>query len=103
MSGRNQELREARDQRLFERYYYWTEVVRLRFDDALKKLSEEEFFLSEIRVFQIIREKIREGATVDGKRLESPLFSGFRTRAIKSKKSTKPTRDEIGGCDLFGG
>ncbi len=42
--GRDKALIAARDQRVFERYYYWTEVKRLRFDDAVKKLSEEEFF-----------------------------------------------------------
>lgn len=65
---------------MFERYYYWTEVKRLRFDDAVKKLSEEEFFVSEERVMQIVRKMIRLGATVDGKRIEKPLFTGFRVQ-----------------------
>jgi hypothetical protein len=45
-----------RDRKLVERYYYWTEVKRRRFDDAWKILSEQEFFLSEQRVIQIVRE-----------------------------------------------
>lgn len=32
---------------LVARYYYWTELERRRFDDALDKLSNDEFFVSE--------------------------------------------------------
>lgn len=76
--GRDKSLISARDRKLFERYYYWTEVKRLRFDDALKKLSSEEFFISEGRVMQIIRRMLRAGATVDGSRIPTSGFSGFR-------------------------
>jgi hypothetical protein len=76
--GRDKELISARDRKLFERYYYWTEVKRLRFDDALQKLSSEEFFISEGRIMQIIRKMIREGATVGGSELPAVGFSGFR-------------------------
>lgn len=54
--GRNKELISLRDEKLLRRYYYWTEVQRLRFDDALKVLSREEFFISEERIMAIIRE-----------------------------------------------
>lgn len=50
-----------RDEALCRRYYHWTEVERLRFDDALKVLSEREFFISEERILSIIRRKLREG------------------------------------------
>jgi hypothetical protein len=53
--GRNKELIRQRDEALCRRYYYWTEVQRLRFDDALKVLSEKEFFISEERIMTIIR------------------------------------------------
>lgn len=43
--GRDRNLVNTRNIRIYERYYYWTEVKRLRFDDALKRLSTEEFFL----------------------------------------------------------
>ena len=33
--GRDKNLIELRDEALCRRYYYWTEVQRLRFDDAL--------------------------------------------------------------------
>ena len=32
--GRDKNLIELRDEALCRRYYYWTEVQRLRFDDA---------------------------------------------------------------------
>ena len=79
--GRSKELIEYRDQRMFERYYYWTEIRRLRFDDAIKKLSEDEFFVSESRVMQIVRRMIQSGASFDGKRIERPLFTGFKVKA----------------------
>ena len=37
--GRDKNLIELRDEALCRRYYYWTEVQRLRFDDALKAVS----------------------------------------------------------------
>lgn len=67
--GRNQKLIKLRDEALCRRYYYWTEVQRLRFDDALRVLSEREFFLSEERIMAIIRRKSREGTDRDIKPL----------------------------------
>ncbi|KAA6343105.1 hypothetical protein EZS27_009171 [termite gut metagenome] len=54
--GRNKQLIKKRDEYLCRRYYFWTEVKRLRFDDALRILSEQEFFLSEERILSIIRQ-----------------------------------------------
>ncbi len=85
--GRDKALIAARDQRVFERYYYWTEVKRLRFDDAVKKLSEEEFFLSESRILQVVRKCISEGATVEGKTISRPLFTGFRVSTTPRRKA----------------
>ena len=59
--GRDKELIRLRDEALCRRYYYWTEVQRLRFDDALRVLSEREFFISEERIMSIIRRRLREG------------------------------------------
>ena len=53
--GRNKDLIAARDEKLLRRYHHWTEVERLRFDDTLKILSQEEFFISEERIEAIIR------------------------------------------------
>ncbi len=53
--GRNRELIRARNEKIAQRWYYWTEKQRLRFDDALKILSRQEFFLSEDRILCILR------------------------------------------------
>jgi hypothetical protein len=55
--GRDRKLIDRRDAMLLRRYFFWTEVKRVRFDDALRKLSEDEFFISEERILRIIREK----------------------------------------------
>lgn len=60
--GRDSELIKKRDEALCRRYYYWTETQRLRFDDALRILSEQEFFISEQRIMAIIRRACRQGA-----------------------------------------
>lgn len=53
--GRSKNLISLRDEKLIRRYYYWTEVQRRRFDDALTILSKDEFFISEARIMSIIR------------------------------------------------
>ena len=53
--GRDRELIRLRDEALCRRYYYWTERQRLRFDDAVRVLSRQEFFISEERVMAIVR------------------------------------------------
>lgn len=53
--GRSKNLISLRDEKLIRRYYYWTEIRRRRFDDALTILSQEEFFISEARIMAIIR------------------------------------------------
>lgn len=58
--GRDKELVRLRDEALCRRYYQLTEKQRLRFDDALKILSNQEFFISEERIMAIIRRKIGE-------------------------------------------
>ena len=54
--GRDLELIKKRNAALLKRYVYWAEVQRLRFDDVLTVLSEQEFFISEERILRIIRE-----------------------------------------------
>lgn len=59
--GRSRRLIALRNQKIAERYYYWTEVRRLRFDDAVKILSEQEFFLSEFMIWQILKKNSAPG------------------------------------------
>lgn len=80
--GRNQSLIQLRNEALCRRYYYWTEIKRLRFDDALQRLSLEEFFLSEERIMCILREEYPK-MQADGrlqksapKRVRPPRFLG---------------------------
>lgn len=63
--GRNKTLISLRDKKLLQRYYYWTEIQRLRFDDALKILSREEFFISEERIMSIIRANCHKLTDID--------------------------------------
>ncbi len=63
--GRDKELIRLRDEALCRRYYYWTERQRLRFDDALRILSEREFFISEERIMVIIRRMSRGSDATD--------------------------------------
>ena len=65
--GRNKELIRKRDEQLCRRYYYWTEKQRLRFDDALRILSEQEFFISEERIMAIISRRCHELKDIDVK------------------------------------
>jgi hypothetical protein len=70
--GRSKHLIRLRDEALLLRYYHWTEVRRIRFDDTLRILSEQEFFLSEERIMSIVRahwdflETLRSGPAPGG-------------------------------------
>ena len=52
---RNNRLIAKRNKKICARYYYWTEEQRLRSDDAIRQLSEEEFFLSEYTILSILK------------------------------------------------
>ena len=84
--GRNKQLIEERDKKLFERFYYWSEVQRLRFDDVIHKLSTEEFFICEATTLRIIKRMLMEGATGDGQTVKRSRYMGFR--ALRKQKSS---------------
>lgn len=76
--GRDAELVKLRDEKLCRRYYYWTEVQRLRFDDALRILSREEFFISEERIMNIIRKmhgKLKDLSSVSVPKVKKPRLT----------------------------
>jgi hypothetical protein len=54
--GRNSTLVRKRDIRIRERYKFWSDEKKFRFDECLRRLSEE-FFLSEKRIMEIIRDR----------------------------------------------
>ena len=64
MKGRSKKLISKRDESICRRYHYWTEEKRLRFDDALKILSEDEFFISEQRIIAVIRNARKIDSTI---------------------------------------
>lgn len=78
--GRNRRLIEKRDAQIASRYYYWTEEQRLRFDDAIRQLSENEFFLSESRIMQILKRQARSNP---GIRLKSPKCPRLTAAQVK--------------------
>ena len=84
--GRNKQLIEERDKKLFERFYYWSEVQRLRFDDVIHKLSTEEFFICEATTLRIIKRMLMEGANVDGQTVKRSRYMGFRS--LRKQKSS---------------
>lgn len=92
--GRNKNLISLRDEKLLKRYYFWTEVQRLRFDDTLRILSQEEFFISEERIMAIIRrysksDKVKPVPKVKKPRLtlrQLSLFSDIEGYAVADIK-----------------
>ena len=83
---RDSKLREARDQKIFDRYIYWTEVRRVRFDDTIKILSEQEFFLTEYVILSVVRDAIRTGRkSSSGQEATSMRFLGFRIKKKPQK------------------
>lgn len=53
--GRNIDLIRKRNDKLYERFIYHYDVCKIRLDEVLRMLSEEEFFISEQRVWAIIK------------------------------------------------
>jgi len=53
---KNDRLLINRNQKILKRFDYWYNKKRLRYDDVLHKLSEEEFFLNEKTILKILRE-----------------------------------------------
>lgn len=61
--GRSAKLIHRRDEFLMIRYFYFTEVKRMRFDDVLKVMSEDEFFIESATIVNrltFLTDKIRE-------------------------------------------
>ena len=64
--GRSAKLIHRRDELLMVRYFYHTEVKRLRFDDVLRVMSEDEFFIESATIVNrltCLSDKIKERFT----------------------------------------
>ena len=93
---RDQRLIEKRNAKIAARYYYWTEVQRLRSDDAIHQLSEEEFFLSEATILQILRrcqrygeEEIRKMVHLKGPMAKPPKITADMVALMPDRIPTK--------------
>lgn len=93
---RDQRLIEKRNAKIAARYYYWTEVMRLRSDDAIHQLSEEEFFLSEATILQILRrcqrygeEEIRKMVHLKGPMAKPPKITSDMVALMPDRIPTK--------------
>lgn len=58
MPKKSNDLTAKRNERIYERYLYWTEQQQLRFDKTIQTLSEREFFLSEGYIIDIIKKEM---------------------------------------------
>ncbi len=67
---------------LVTRYYYWSEIRRLRFDDVLEILSTREFFV--------------EGRTITNALLD---YSNYLSELCKKKTTGKELKKEFPGWD----
>ena len=84
--GRNKDLIAKRDEALLRKYHHLTEVERYRFDDALRILSEQEFFLSEDRIMSIIRKnlnRIEEIALKPVPKVKKPRITASQLAILK--------------------
>lgn len=52
-------LIERRNEKIRVRFAWWTEVKRRRFDDVLKILSHDEFFVSEYTILKVLKKNTR--------------------------------------------
>lgn len=55
--GRNRDLLEKRNAKICERFTYWYGERKVRLDETLRILSEEEFFLSVRHLWRIISDR----------------------------------------------
>lgn len=78
--GRSSKLIELRDKKLLERYIYWYEVNKVRHDETLRILSEEEFFLSPSRIWAIISEMGKDARDAAKLAMEAPPIKSHRGR-----------------------
>lgn len=69
-----------RDKKLLERYLYWYELHKVRHDEVLRILSEEEFFLSPSRIWAIIGDMGKSARDEALSSLQAPPIRSYRGR-----------------------
>ena len=73
---------EKRSRIMTARYYYWTEIKRRRFDDVLRILSDNEFFVEERTISNTLVEQ-----------------DDFYNELLRSKASTRKLKAMFPGFD----
>lgn len=73
---------ENRNRIMTARYYYWTEIKRRRFDDVLRILSDNEFFVEERTISNTLVEQ-----------------DDFYNELLRSKASTRKLKAMFPGFD----
>ena len=73
---------EKRNRIMTARYYYWTEIKRRRFDDVLRILSDNEFFVEERTISNTLVEQ-----------------DDFYNELLRSKISTRKLKAMFPGFD----
>lgn len=73
---------EKRNRIMTARYYYWTEIKRRRFDDVLRILSDNEFFVEERTISNTLVEQ-----------------DDFYNELLRSKASTRKLKAMFPGFD----
>ena len=59
MKGRSKELIARRNKALVKRFHELHNVKKLRYDDVIRKLSLEEFFIAELTIERIIKAEVK--------------------------------------------
>lgn len=81
--GRNKEMTARRDAKVAARFVYWTEVQRLRSDDAIKHMAMNEFFLSEVTLMEIIKKVARDNGDKRRVVFPNPKLPKFSNHDMK--------------------
>lgn len=68
--ARDKDLIKKRNKRIYERFNYWYNTKRLRYDDTINKL-EGEFFISKLRIEAILRTEKSKGVYVQAELFET--------------------------------
>lgn len=81
--GRDAKLVARRNAKILQRFIYWTEEQRLRSDDAVKILSQDEFFLSEQTVMKVLNEAYGEQVQVVFHQPKPPKLTQSQLELLK--------------------